>query len=330
MQNSSVTNYNSYMDKNYRRSYVTFKSTSNPTVSNADFNRNSSQIIQQPDTFSYNTTKVQQKGLSSGAKWGLGTLAVASLATLAYVLSKGKVGSKQTKQLAEQIEFKESKTMDEAKKFAKENFGIKLDFEDNLFAANFINESCVNVSNAMKGKAHFPKKIDFGIINNNKNVAGGYSHISNVLTLRNVGKEINNSEMRINFYDAFNKTLKTQNSYLEYSKKLHQNNDIFNNMRLTIYHELGHCNHYAICKDYEKMGKLKELEYNFISDKSITNEFLNNKTIQETAGKISDYAKESPSEFVAETFAQLIEGKKLSEDVIALYKKYGGPDIKVA
>ena len=73
------------------------------------------------------------------------------------------------------------------------------------------------------------------------------------------------------------------------------------------------------------MEKLKEL--GFVVDKSITKEFLNTKSIQETASKVSDYAKESPLEFIAETFAGLIEGKTYSNDVMALYKKYGGPVI---
>ena len=73
------------------------------------------------------------------------------------------------------------------------------------------------------------------------------------------------------------------------------------------------------------MGKLKEVENCLISDKSIINEFLNDKTIQKTAGKVSEYSKESPAEFVAEVFARRMQGKTFSDDIITLYKKYGGP-----
>lgn len=56
-------------------------------------------------------------------------------------------------------------------------------------------------------------------------------------------------------------------------------------------------------------------------------EFINTESIQATAGKVSDYAKTSRHEFIAETYARLIEGEKLPEDVMALYKKYNGPMI---
>ena len=46
---------------------------------------------------------------------------------------------------------------------------------------------------------------------------------------------------------------------------------------------------------------------------------------QKAIGKVSNYAKTGIGEFVAETYAGLVEGKKFSDDVIALYKKYGGP-----
>lgn len=42
---------------------------------------------------------------------------MADVATLAYVLSKGKVGAKQTQQIVEQVEFKHAKTIEEGKKF---------------------------------------------------------------------------------------------------------------------------------------------------------------------------------------------------------------------
>ena len=56
-------------------------------------------------------------------------------------------------------------------------------------------------------------------------------------------------------------------------------------------------------------------------------EFKNNKASQETAGKVSNYSKTSIEEFIAETYAELISGQKLSDDIIALYKKYGGPEV---
>ena len=110
MSGYSVTNF---YPNNVNNNFA-FRGVTNPTPQNKDV----PQITQQPDTVSF-STKNKKEGLSNGAKWGLGALAVAGVATLAYVLSKGKVGSKQTKQLAEHIEFKPAKTIEEAKKFAE-------------------------------------------------------------------------------------------------------------------------------------------------------------------------------------------------------------------
>ena len=57
-------------------------------------------------------------------------------------------------------------------------------------------------------------------------------------------------------------------------------------------------------------------------------EFVNNQEIQQTAGKVSTYAQSGIGEFIAEVYARLISGKKLSDDVMALYKKYKGPEIQ--
>lgn len=122
----------------------------------------------------------------------------------------------------------------------------------------------------------------------------------------------------------------------------------------TIYHEMGHL------QDYAK--NLKELDVNrlyfwkknspietaldnrwrgltyegfddlFKKDKESFKalypdmyEHLTNPEIQKTAGKISPYAQTGIGEFIADTYAELIKGTKLSDDVMALYKKYNGP-----
>jgi len=56
-------------------------------------------------------------------------------------------------------------------------------------------------------------------------------------------------------------------------------------------------------------------------------EFLTNQQTQQTAGKVSGYAQTSIGEFIADTYAKMIRGDKLPDDVIALYKKYNGPAI---
>ena len=90
-------------------------------------------------------------------------------------------------------------------------------------------------------------------------------------------------------------------------------------------HELGHTRHQESTTNYKLMKKIEE--YVDLGEKpsEISEEFASNKSIQATAKKVSEYASESPAEFVAETFAGLLEGKTYSDDVMALYKKYDGP-----
>ena len=52
---------------------------------------------------------------------------------------------------------------------------------------------------------------------------------------------------------------------------------------------------------------------------------LTDNEIQNIAGQVSWYSQTSIGEFIAEVYAGLIQGKKFSDDVIKLYKKYNGP-----
>ena len=79
-------------------------------------------------------------------------------------------------------------------------------------------------------------------------------------------------------------------------------------------HELGHLNH-----------KLTPADEAYLTSKAVIDEHRNNVAIQNTCSKITPYAKQSPKEFVAEVYSGLISGQKFSDDVMALYKKYGGP-----
>jgi hypothetical protein len=94
-----------------------------------------------------------------------------------------------------------------------------------------------------------------------------------------------------------------------------------------IYHEMGHLQHQYSCKNYKYLGKHEECMKWFGKVSEQTKEFLETPTIQTTAGKISTYAQESPSEFVAETYSHLAAGRKLDDEVVALYKKYNGPNL---
>ena len=56
-------------------------------------------------------------------------------------------------------------------------------------------------------------------------------------------------------------------------------------------------------------------------------EFLTNQEYQQTAGKVSEYAQTSIGEFIAETYAKMVRGDKIPNDVMKLYEKYNGPKL---
>jgi lambda family phage portal protein len=78
-------------------------------------------------------------------------------------------------------------------------------------------------------------------------------------------------------------------------------------------HEYGHNAH------MKSLGEEKSAKY--IKQKLTDNE-------ARVASEVSDYAKTNPLEFVAETFAGHVNGKKYSKSVYNLYKLYGGPKLK--
>ncbi len=102
----------------------------------------------------------------------------------------------------------------------------------------------------------------------------------------------------------------------------------------TIYHETGHLEHrIKIGEDkFLSMGKPEECIERFGKVSDITNDFINSKEKQQAANRVSNYAPESPLEFVAEVYRRLINkalgGKEnIPDDVMKLYNEYGGPAI---
>ena len=122
----------------------------------------------------------------------------------------------------------------------------------------------------------------------------------------------------------------------------------------TVYHEMGHLQDYAknlkeldlkrwklaSNTDVEQVGNhwgcLGSSGYKELFEKNPTKfkkrypdlyEFLTNQEHQQTAGKISEYAQTSIGEFIAETYAKMVRGDKLPNDVMKLYEKYNGPKL---
>lgn len=59
----------------------------------------------------------------------------------------------------------------------------------------------------------------------------------------------------------------------------------------------------------------------------LAKEFVESPEEQFIASTVSNYAKHSPLEFVAEVYARIMNGHKFSDDVMKLYEKYKGPKL---
>ena len=166
MTDFSVTQYNPYnMYQNFGY-YPAFRCA---TVPQNNYN-SVPPMTQQPDTVSFSAnTQIQnetkKQDLSNGAKLGIGAGVVLGLGALAYVLTRGKAGSKQVQQLAEHIEFQEAKTMEEAIKFAKDKFNVVYtnNAQQNmpLELANIINKGLTQFNNVVKGKYRPANYIEY-------------------------------------------------------------------------------------------------------------------------------------------------------------------------
>lgn len=124
---------------------------------NVPFQATTGTLERQPQNDKLELNNPNKQGLSKNAKLGIGAVAVIGLGALAYVLTKGKVGSKQVQQLAEHIEFKPATTIEEARIFARTHLGIKQYELTNIDVANHVNEGLVNLSNSVKGTSMFSK-----------------------------------------------------------------------------------------------------------------------------------------------------------------------------
>ena len=253
--------------------------------------------------------------LSKKAMLGIGAGIVAET-TIGILLAKGKFSK--AIQLAEHIDFKPAKTMDEAIKFAKENLGVKLQIGDNVEIANFLNETFVNISNKMNGKAVLPQKVKIEALVSQDGIKSAASYSSDgCMTLcpefLEVGEIAKKRGISI--------------------KALAQQKKVENVFFHIIYHEVGHANH----KDFLRMGRLSQLKARGIKDTHLTDEFLqsvkDNKIVKDFFEQYgcgeylpdgTVYALSSPSEFVAETFAVKMAGKSVPKEVEELYKKFGG------
>ena len=331
MVDYSVTQYNPYnMYQNYGYYYPSFNGAYTQQYQNIplyDFSQMNYNY--QPDVVSFSANnpiqnETKKQGLSNGAKWGIGTVAVLGLGALAYVLSRGKVGSASVKQLAEHMDFKKAGTIEEAKKFALEKLGVKLNLND-LEVANYVNEGLVNVSNKLKGKTVMPKVVELD--SSSEPISHGFMawrrEGSKLILKHQIENLAENARKKGVLLDEYIRTAMYKDSR-------------FADKGLSpfhyVHHELGHGNHFANCSESAKMVSLKKLADRGITDTHYTEEFLkeiNTPELQDLFKNtfLSDYGKTAPTEFVAEVFANIVDGAKVPKEFMTLYEKYGGMPI---
>lgn len=333
----------------------------------------------QPDTVSLssnNQTQSTKAGLSKNVKLGLGALALVGIGAATYILSRGKVGNKSVQQLAEHVEFRPAKTLEEARAFAEKKLGVNYHEIDDLEAVNFFNEWLTGLHNKCKviDKSSYPKFIAKASNLGDNSLAclcddilktgkqEGYVMGVNMPLIKNFGSSMDkwicdgsviakdkagkyiitneayNTEFtkdlvkRMNEYNQNTTTFKEKNRIILDIMGLNDGRMVNGKIQAIRYndyhylnHELGHLRHQECASNYNMLKKVEEFKTMGEPVSEITNEFVTNKEIQQIARKVSDYATESPLEFVAEAFSQLMEGKTFSDDVMALYKKYNGP-----
>ncbi len=209
----------------------------------------------------------------------------------------------------------------EIKQFNKDILGIKHFDIDDYETAKWVTEGLSKFHNDTMGKVKLPKRIKLSDVKASDGVEGfmGYMPKKDTILInrgliegaKDAAKT--NNETFSQFMQKFGKT--SMGGTENYKRGAHQ----------ALYHELGHMIHSKTAKNYSNMSRLAEMKALGRKYTHVVDEFLQNKDIQATAGKISEYAQSSPNEFVAEAFSLLAQGKKLPDDVMALYKKYNGP-----
>lgn len=90
----------------------------------------------------------------------------------------------------------------------------------------------------------------------------------------------------------------------------------------TLFHELGHMQNKKMCTLPVATRFKRLMPY---TDEML--KWLDNKEAMKTAFEISPYACTGIPEFIAETYSWLLEGKKVPQNALDLYKKLGGPKV---
>lgn len=251
--------------------------------------------------------------------------------------------------LEENIAFQKAESIEEAKKFAEEKLGIKKFKINDLEYANWINEGLTNISNKFKGEVYFPQKIGYcssfqtggeaaynplldSFLINEKKIKEGIDGLKGFIdgfpyeyfTEKNLGKGYEDfcEKLAIAYEDieslsAFEKfalhnsicnvvEMRSEYTNEHNAKNINMYGNIYENEFSTIYHEIGHC-------------------FDFKS-KSLINAYIDSFKHQKDLKPLvlPDYPKKDTFEFVASTFAGIMQGEKYQDDIMGLFNKLIG------
>jgi len=218
--------------------------------------------------------------------------------------------------LPKHIDFKNSNTMNEAIKFAKDTFKIDLQLGDNLKLANMVNLIIVNLSNLLKGKIYLPEVIKLDKLSDN--TAGTYQCSTGIIKL-----SADYNTQNLPTYGRYKQVFANNKGYIKYVLENKPEFKIWQDLKETITHEIGH--HCHAGNNIEKFASdkfdLKKMLKNRYNDA----ETFFKKYFGVTAKDEKVYAMHSPQEFVAESFnVMFAKDIKLPDYIRKVYKELGG------
>ena len=291
-------------------------------------------------------TAPKKEGLSKGAKWGIGLGVTALAATGVYLATKGKVGSNKVKQLAEHIDFKPAKTYEDAIQFGKTHLGIKeyKGFEaKDIDVINWLNEGFVNVSNKVKGNIQTPNIIKYTEQADDTLLAVDRFKERMLVDKRTYGNIDQSIQSKLDDFITKNtdgtvglpmadcsaedfKLFKNLIRDFNVSKRNGTSMSFKDKVRLyEILDEYADSLGHYTYKPVSEFGRIYHECWHLLDPKILTRS-KSVSTIDKTIARtVSDYATTTEAEYIAEVGRKYMEGIPLSEDVMALYKKYGGP-----
>ncbi len=271
------------------------------------------------------------------------------------------------REIPDHIDFKPTKTIDEAKKFAEENLLI-YDYQlTDVDCANYINEALSEYYNKNDIKKPVIKNIlaaetggeTFATINcfnwtlsvNERMFNKADYYIDKFLNDETVKKRCENLDRKCNltesqekyfeYYKAGAKNhselpLKEKIGFMLFLRGLSSERMVDNADGKTALPDGGPfwiINHeIGHLEHFENAGiaQYRNLGIGFkngMPREDAKAKFREIEPDWESTLKVSDYAASNPKEFVAEVFACLQNGVKFDDDVMELYEKYGGPKI---